>query len=39
MRAVTHTREVLEKLGDIAARLSEVESAAHSFAISANSRI
>ena len=33
-RAVTHTREVLEKLGDIAARLSEVESAARSFAIS-----
>jgi PAS domain S-box-containing protein len=31
---VTHTREVLEKLGDIAARLSEVESAARSFAIS-----
>jgi len=33
-RVVTHTREVLEKLGDIAARLSEVESAARSFAIS-----
>jgi PAS domain S-box-containing protein len=33
-RAVTHTHEVLEKLGDIAARLSEVESAARSFAIS-----
>jgi PAS domain S-box-containing protein len=33
-RAVTHTREVLEKLGDIEARLSEVESAARSFAIS-----
>jgi PAS domain S-box-containing protein len=33
-RAVTHTREVLEKLEDIAARLSEVESAARSFAIS-----
>jgi PAS domain S-box-containing protein len=33
-RAVTHTREVLEKLGDIAARLSEMESAARSFAIS-----
>jgi PAS domain S-box-containing protein len=33
-RAVTHTREVLDKLGDIAARLSEVESAARSFAIS-----
>jgi len=33
-RAVTHTREVLEKLGDITARLSEVESAARSFAIS-----
>jgi PAS domain S-box-containing protein len=33
-RAVTHTREILEKLGDIAARLSEVESAARSFAIS-----
>jgi len=31
---VTHTREVLDKLGDIAARLSEVESAARSFAIS-----
>ena len=31
---MTHTREVLEKLGDIAARLSEVESAARSFAIS-----
>jgi len=33
-RAVTHTREVLEKLGDITAGLSEVESAARSFAIS-----
>lgn len=33
-RAVTRTREVLEKLGDISARLSEVESAARSFAIS-----
>jgi PAS domain S-box-containing protein len=33
-RAATHTRQVLEKLGDIAARLSEVESAARSFAIS-----
>ena len=33
-RAVTHTREILENLGDIAARLSEVESAARSFAIS-----
>jgi PAS domain S-box-containing protein len=33
-RAVTHTREVLEKLGTILARLSEVESAARSFAIS-----
>jgi PAS domain S-box-containing protein len=33
-RAVTHTREVLDELGDIAARLSEVESAARSFAIS-----
>lgn len=33
-RTVTHTQEVLEKLGDIAARLSEVESAARSFAIS-----
>jgi PAS domain S-box-containing protein len=33
-RAVTHTREVLEKLGNIAAQLSEVESAARSFAIS-----
>lgn len=32
--AVMHTREVLEKLGDITARLSEVESAARSFAIS-----
>lgn len=31
---MTHTREILEKLGDIAARLSEVESAARSFAIS-----
>jgi len=33
-RAVTHTREVLEKLGNISAQLSEVESAARSFAIS-----
>lgn len=33
-RAVTRTREVLEKLGDIAVRLSEAESAARSFAIS-----
>ena len=33
-QAVAHSREVLEKLGDIAARLSEVESAARSFAIS-----
>jgi PAS domain S-box-containing protein len=32
--AVTHTREVLEKLGDISAKLSEVESAARSFVIS-----
>jgi len=31
---VAHTREVLEKLGEISARLSEVESAARSFAIS-----
>ena len=33
-RAVIQTREVLEKLGTILARLSEVESAARSFAIS-----
>ncbi len=33
-RAVTHTREVLEKLTDIATSLSEMESAARSFAIS-----
>jgi PAS domain S-box-containing protein len=33
-RAVTHTRAVLEQLGEITARLSEVESAARSFAIS-----
>jgi PAS domain S-box-containing protein len=33
-RAVTHTREVLEKVGNISAQLSEVESAARSFAIS-----
>jgi PAS domain S-box-containing protein len=33
-RAVTHTREVLQKLGEISASLSEVESAARSFAIS-----
>ena len=33
-RAVSHTREVLEKLGEVSARLSEVESAARSFAIS-----
>jgi PAS domain S-box-containing protein len=32
--AVTRTREVLEKLGNISAQLSEVESAARSFAIS-----
>ncbi|HTL59693.1 MAG TPA: CHASE3 domain-containing protein [Candidatus Limnocylindrales bacterium] len=33
-RAVTHTREVLEKLGEISTHLSEVESGARSFAIS-----
>ncbi len=33
-RAVAHTREVLEKLGELSAKLSEVESAARSFAIS-----
>ena len=33
-RAVSHTREVLQKLGEISASLSEVESAARSFAIS-----
>lgn len=33
-RAVTHTREVLDKLGEIAVQLSVVESAARSFAIS-----
>ena len=33
-RAAARTREVLEKLGEISARLSEVESAARSFAIS-----
>ena len=33
-QAVTHTREVIEKLENIAARLSEVGSAARSFAIS-----
>jgi len=33
-RAVTHTRQVLEKLGGISTRLSEMESAARSFAIS-----
>ena len=33
-RVVTHTREVLEKLGEISTRLGEVESAARSFAIS-----
>ena len=33
-RAVTQTREVLEKLSDISAGLSEVESSARSFAIS-----
>jgi len=33
-RAVTHTREVLEKLENITSQLSEVESAARSFAIS-----
>lgn len=32
--AVTHTRDVLDELGAIATRLSEVESAARSFAIS-----
>jgi len=32
--AVGHTREVLEKLGEISASLSEAESAARSFAIS-----
>jgi PAS domain S-box-containing protein len=33
-QSVAHTRAVLEKLGSIAAQLSEVESAARSFAIS-----
>jgi PAS domain S-box-containing protein len=33
-REVVHTREVLQKLGEISASLSEVESAARSFAIS-----
>jgi len=33
-RAASHTREVLEKLSSISSRLSEVESAARSFAIS-----
>ena len=33
-RDVTRTRETLEKLGDISTKLSEVESAARSFAIS-----
>ncbi len=33
-QAVTHTREVLEKLGDLTGGLSEMESAARSFAIS-----
>jgi len=33
-RAVTHTREVLEKVESIGAQLSEVESSARSFAIS-----
>ena len=33
-RAVTRTREVLEKLGELSTSLSEVESAARSFAIS-----
>jgi PAS domain S-box-containing protein len=33
-RAVTHTHEVLEKLGDITSGLSELESAARSFVIS-----
>ncbi len=32
--AVTHTREILEKLGELSGKLSEVESAARSFAIS-----
>ena len=31
---VAHTRQSLEKLGDISAKLSEVESAARSFALS-----
>lgn len=34
MQAVAHTRQALEKLGDISTKLSEVESAARSFAIS-----
>jgi PAS domain S-box-containing protein len=33
-RTVTHSREILEKLGEISTRLGEVESAARSFAIS-----
>ena len=33
-KAVAHTRQVLEKLGGISTRLSEMESAARSFAIS-----
>jgi PAS domain S-box-containing protein len=33
-KSVTHTREVLEKIGIITAQLSEMESAARSFAIS-----
>jgi PAS domain S-box-containing protein len=33
-RAVAHTREVLQKVGEISASLREVESAARSFAIS-----
>jgi len=33
-REVSHSREVLETLGELSARLSEVESAARSFAIS-----
>jgi PAS domain S-box-containing protein len=33
-RAVEHAREVVEKLGDVSAGLSEVESSARSFAIS-----
>ena len=33
-QAVAHTRDILDKLGNIATQLSEVESAARSFAIS-----